>query len=83
MTLINDLDAKVDQFASDFTDFVATVDAFITSDAANFAALQAALAANDTAGVAAIIAKIDAARATLATEKDKVSAADAADNLPA
>lgn len=80
MTKIDDLNAKIAELTTITTDLAAAVDAFIASDLANFQALKDALAAGNPAAIDAAIGAIEAARATLSTTKDKVVAADAADN---
>jgi hypothetical protein len=82
MFTLAELNTKMDGLTVDLSDLSTAVDAFIASDVANFAALQAALAGGDQAAIDAAVAKIDAARATLVAKKDAVTAADAADNLP-
>jgi ABC-type transporter Mla subunit MlaD len=83
MSLASDLNDKLDAAKGEFDAFNAKVDAFIASDAANFQALKDALAAagaNDPA-IQAAIDKAEALRADFAATGDKVTAADAADNL--
>jgi hypothetical protein len=81
MSKLDDLTAKVDELTGIVTDLGTAVDLLIASDAANFQALKDALAANDPAAIDAAIAKLEAARQTLADTKSRVVAADAADNL--
>jgi hypothetical protein len=82
MATLTELNDKLDGLTTDLSDLSTAVDAFIVSDEANFQALKDALAASNPAAVDAAVAKIDAARASLVAAKDKVTAADAADNLP-
>jgi prefoldin subunit 5 len=82
MSKIDELNTKIEELAQGVTDLGVAIDALIASDEANFQALKDALAANDPAAIDAAIAKLEASRAALATAKDKVVAADAADNLP-
>lgn len=82
MGKVDDLNAKVTELTSVATDLAAAIDLLIASDLANFQALKDALAANDPAAIDAAIAKIEETRAALAATKDKVVAADEADNLP-
>ena len=77
-----DLTAKVTEVTTIVTELSAAVDLFIASDAANFQALLDAIAAGNSAAIQAAIDTLEAARATLAATKDKVTAADAGDNLP-
>lgn len=80
---ITDLATKIDGLVNDVSTLSTAVDDFIKSDETLFQALKDALAANDPATIDALIAQIDAARSALTATKDKVVAADAADELPA
>jgi hypothetical protein len=83
MTKLDDLKTQIEGLTSDLTELGGVIDAFIASDAANFQQLKDALdGSRDPGLIQAALDQIAAARATLASTKEKIVAADAADNLP-
>lgn len=77
-----ELNDKIVELTTITTELAAAVDLFIESDKVNFQKLLDAIAAADPIAIQTAIDTLEAARVTLATTKDKVTAADAADNLP-